>query len=94
MHDSAAKLIEVCPRRFRAQNRSVRLISHASVATLWISLINLKQDYESLALKIFYFYLSDRSHGTTDFDGELVATVCGVVERVNKLVYVRTLRAR
>ncbi|KAL1816641.1 hypothetical protein ACET3Z_019215 [Daucus carota] len=35
-----------------------------------------------------------KGHGTTDFDGELVATVCGVVERVNKLVYVRTLRAR
>lgn len=35
-----------------------------------------------------------KGHGTTDFDGELVATVCGVVERVNKLVYVRSLRAR
>ncbi|RVW54808.1 Exosome complex component RRP4-like [Vitis vinifera] len=27
-------------------------------------------------------------------DGEVVATLCGVVERVNKLVYIRTLRAR
>lgn len=27
-------------------------------------------------------------------DGQVVATVCGVVERVNKLVYVRALRAR
>ncbi|KAK4788751.1 hypothetical protein SAY86_020070 [Trapa natans] len=35
-----------------------------------------------------------KGHGTSDLDGEVVATVCGVVERVNKLVYVRTLRAR
>ncbi|PPD76758.1 hypothetical protein GOBAR_DD26313 [Gossypium barbadense] len=35
-----------------------------------------------------------KGHGTTDLNGELVATVCGVVERVNKLVYVRSLRAR
>ncbi|OMO55901.1 hypothetical protein CCACVL1_26912 [Corchorus capsularis] len=35
-----------------------------------------------------------KGHGTTDLNGELVATVCGVVERVNKLVYVRGLRAR
>ncbi|XVF15012.1 hypothetical protein REPUB_Repub09cG0112700 [Reevesia pubescens] len=35
-----------------------------------------------------------KGHGTTDLNGELVATVCGVVERVNKLVYIRTLRAR
>lgn len=35
-----------------------------------------------------------RGHGTTDFNGEVVATVCGVVERVNKLVYVRAQRAR
>lgn len=27
-------------------------------------------------------------------DGRVVATLCGVVERVNKLVYVRSLRAR
>lgn len=27
-------------------------------------------------------------------DGEVVATLCGVVERVNKLVYVRPFRAR
>ncbi|GJR81826.1 exosome complex component RRP4 [Tanacetum coccineum] len=33
-------------------------------------------------------------HGTTEIEGEVVATVCGVIERVNKLVYVRTLRAR
>ncbi|KAK3142048.1 hypothetical protein QOZ80_4BG0341530 [Eleusine coracana subsp. coracana] len=35
-----------------------------------------------------------KGHGTLDRDGEVVATLCGVVERVNKLVYVRTLRAR
>lgn len=35
-----------------------------------------------------------KGHGTSDLNGEVVATVCGVVERVNKLVYVRALRAR
>ncbi|MCL7028740.1 hypothetical protein MKW94_007810 [Papaver nudicaule] len=35
-----------------------------------------------------------KGHGTSEVDGEIVATLCGVVERVNKLVYVRTLRAR
>lgn len=35
-----------------------------------------------------------KGHGTTELNGEVVATVCGVVERVNKLIYVRTLRAR
>ncbi|XP_030552436.1 exosome complex component RRP4 homolog [Rhodamnia argentea] len=35
-----------------------------------------------------------KGHGTTEHNGEVVATVCGVVERVNKLIYVRTLRAR
>ncbi|KAG5514387.1 hypothetical protein RHGRI_035712 [Rhododendron griersonianum] len=35
-----------------------------------------------------------KGHGTSELDGEVVATLCGVVERVNKLVYVRTLRAR
>ncbi|KAL6903479.1 hypothetical protein ACP4OV_004292 [Aristida adscensionis] len=35
-----------------------------------------------------------KGHGTVDQEGEVVATLCGVVERVNKLVYVRTLRAR
>lgn len=43
----------------------------------------------------FMFILkSFRGHGTLDVDGEVIATVCGVVERINKLVYVRTLRAR
>ncbi|CAH1435211.1 unnamed protein product [Lactuca virosa] len=35
-----------------------------------------------------------KGHGTTEVEGEVVATVCGVIECVNKLVYVRTLRAR
>ena len=35
-----------------------------------------------------------RGHGTLDLNGEVVATICGVVERVNKLIYVRALRAR
>ncbi|XP_027352838.1 exosome complex component RRP4 homolog [Abrus precatorius] len=35
-----------------------------------------------------------KGHGTTDLNGEVVATVCGIVERVNKLVYVRALRSR
>ncbi|KAB1203129.1 Exosome complex component rrp4 [Morella rubra] len=35
-----------------------------------------------------------KGHGTLEFNGEMVATVCGVVERVNKLVYVRALRAK
>lgn len=35
-----------------------------------------------------------RGHGTSDQKGELAATVCGVVERINKLIYVRALRAR
>uniref|UniRef100_A0A2N9G526 Uncharacterized protein n=1 Tax=Fagus sylvatica TaxID=28930 RepID=A0A2N9G526_FAGSY len=35
-----------------------------------------------------------KGHGTLDLNGEVVATLCGVVERVNKLVYIRALRAR
>ncbi|XP_042476963.1 exosome complex component RRP4 homolog [Macadamia integrifolia] len=35
-----------------------------------------------------------KGHGTSELDGEVVATLCGVVERVNKLVYIRALRAR
>ncbi|KAK9139558.1 hypothetical protein Scep_009239 [Stephania cephalantha] len=35
-----------------------------------------------------------KGHGTFELGGEVVATVCGVVERVNKLVYVRALRPR
>ncbi|MQL91822.1 hypothetical protein Taro_024431, partial [Colocasia esculenta] len=32
--------------------------------------------------------------GTSELDCQVVATLCGVVERLNKLVYVRALRAR
>ncbi|KAL0419944.1 UNVERIFIED_CONTAM: Exosome complex component RRP4 [Sesamum radiatum] len=46
---------------------------------------NISVDYEDAILK---------GHGTAEMDGRVVATLCGVVERVNKLVYVRTLRAR
>ncbi|KAG6498525.1 hypothetical protein ZIOFF_038245 [Zingiber officinale] len=35
-----------------------------------------------------------KGHGTSDLNGEVVATLCGVVERINKLVYVRAQRAR
>ncbi|XP_019086051.1 PREDICTED: exosome complex component RRP4 homolog [Camelina sativa] len=35
-----------------------------------------------------------KGHGTSLVDGELLTTVCGVVNHVDKLVYVRTLRAR
>ncbi|XP_027168438.1 exosome complex component RRP4 homolog isoform X2 [Coffea eugenioides] len=35
-----------------------------------------------------------KGHGTSEMDGRVVATICGLVERVNKLVYVRALRAR
>ncbi|KAM6561469.1 hypothetical protein CsatA_030708 [Cannabis sativa] len=36
----------------------------------------------------------DGGHGTSELNGEVVATLCGIVERVNKLVYVRALRSR
>ncbi|GAX77838.1 hypothetical protein CEUSTIGMA_g5280.t1 [Chlamydomonas eustigma] len=35
-----------------------------------------------------------RGHGTYLVDNKLKATICGVVERVNKLVYVRPLKTR
>lgn len=35
-----------------------------------------------------------RGHGTQVVNGQILATVCGVVERVNKLVYVRPLKSR
>ncbi|PKA47857.1 hypothetical protein AXF42_Ash019868 [Apostasia shenzhenica] len=35
-----------------------------------------------------------KGHGTLEFNGQVVATQCGVVEQVNKLVYVRALKAR
>ncbi|GAA0161024.1 RNA processing factor [Lithospermum erythrorhizon] len=35
-----------------------------------------------------------KGHGMVELEGEVVATLCGVVERVNKLVYVWPFRAR
>lgn len=35
-----------------------------------------------------------RGHGTQEIDGKLAATLCGVVERVNKLISVKPLRTR
>ena len=35
-----------------------------------------------------------RGRGVTELDGKLVATTCGVVEHVNKLLYVRPLKHR
>ncbi|XP_058738760.1 exosome complex component RRP4 homolog [Vicia villosa] len=35
-----------------------------------------------------------KGHGTSDLDGEIVSTLCGTVQRVNKLVYVRPLSSR
>ena len=35
-----------------------------------------------------------RGHGTYSVDGKLLASVAGVVERVNKLIYVKPLKSR
>ena len=35
-----------------------------------------------------------RGHGTYSVDGQLIASVAGVVERVNKLIYVKPLKSR
>lgn len=35
-----------------------------------------------------------RGHGTYAADGKLIASVAGVVERVNKLIYVKPLKSR
>lgn len=35
-----------------------------------------------------------RGHGTTVSDGQLRASICGVVERVDRLVSVRPIRSR
>eukprot|EP00879_Flechtneria_rotunda_P004122 GHRR01004367.1.p1 GENE.GHRR01004367.1~~GHRR01004367.1.p1 ORF type:complete len:327 (+),score=72.26 GHRR01004367.1:123-1103(+) len=35
-----------------------------------------------------------KGHGTAVVDGRLVATLCGVVQRINKLIYVQPVRSR
>ena len=35
-----------------------------------------------------------RGHGVYVKDGKMIASVCGVVERVNKLISVRSLKSR
>ena len=42
----------------------------------------------------FDFRLGCRGHGTQVVDGALVATVCGVIQRVNKLISVVPVKAR
>ncbi|KAK3025332.1 hypothetical protein RJ639_043841 [Escallonia herrerae] len=75
-------------QRLRLQRALELLETLSSKASLNASVTvadNIPVNYEDGVLK---------GHGTTELDGEVVATVCGVVERVNKLVYVRALRAR
>lgn len=40
------------------------------------------------------FWLHTRGHGTRVEEGRLVASVCGVVQKVSKLVTVKPLRSR
>ncbi|KAH9621390.1 hypothetical protein KSS87_022539 [Heliosperma pusillum] len=35
-----------------------------------------------------------KGHGTLDLDGELISTNCGIVERIDRLVYVRSTKSR
>ncbi|GKU95167.1 hypothetical protein SLEP1_g8563 [Rubroshorea leprosula] len=75
-------------QRVRLQRALEKLESLSAKANSDASVIiadSIPVNYEDAFLK---------GHGTTELDGELVATVCGVVERVNKLVYVRSLRAK
>ncbi|KAG5072325.1 hypothetical protein JHK86_007536 [Glycine max] len=58
------------------------------------------EQLESLSTKVNFdasVIIADsiHGHGTANLNGEVVATLCGVVvERANKLVYVRALRSR
>lgn len=36
----------------------------------------------------------NRGHGVYVKDGKMIASVCGVVERVNKLISIRSLKSR
>ncbi|XP_010542878.1 PREDICTED: exosome complex component RRP4 homolog [Tarenaya hassleriana] len=69
----------------RALERLQSLSSTANSDTSVIVADSIPVNYEDAFLK---------GHGTSEINGEVVATLCGVVERVDKLVYVRALRAR
>ncbi|XP_038882865.1 exosome complex component RRP4 homolog isoform X2 [Benincasa hispida] len=69
----------------RAQERLESLSSKANSDASVIVADTIPLNYEDGVLK---------GHGTLDLNGEVIATICGVVERVNKLIYVRALRAR
>ncbi|KAI3449587.1 hypothetical protein Pfo_006252 [Paulownia fortunei] len=69
----------------RALEKLESLSSKANSEASVIVADDISVNYEDAILK---------GHGTAEMDGRLVATLCGVVERVNKLVYVRSLRAR
>ncbi|KAL6505097.1 exosome non-catalytic core subunit rrp4 [Orobanche gracilis] len=68
----------------RALEQLESLSSEANSDASVIVADDISVNYEDAILK---------GHGTADMDGRVVATLCGVMERVNKLVYVRALRA-
>ncbi|CAL9772044.1 unnamed protein product [Musa acuminata subsp. burmannicoides] len=73
-------------QRVRLQSALQRLQDMASLAAaVTVVADTIPVNHEDSILK---------GHGTSDLNGEVVATLCGVVERVNKLVYVRAQRAR
>ncbi|CAL9102627.1 unnamed protein product [Musa textilis] len=73
-------------QRVRLQSALQRLQDMASLASaVTVVADTIPVNHEDSILK---------GHGTSDLNGEVVATLCGVVERVNKLVYVRAQRAR
>ena len=51
-------------------------------------------DHMGMLLLIMVVVGLHRGHGTYASEGNLVASVAGVVERVNKLICVRPLRSR
>ncbi|KGN55395.2 exosome complex component RRP4 homolog [Cucumis sativus] len=69
----------------RAQERLKSLSSKGNSDASVVVADTIPLNYEDGVLK---------GHGTLDLNGEVVASICGVVERVNKLIYVRALRAR
>lgn len=66
----------------------------------WLHEVQSLRENVSLAWELISFPLSlmlgcvCRGHGTYAVDGKLLASVAGVVERVNKLIYVRPLKSR